>query len=165
MKHSEAGAAPALAGAAFEDVYLRTYGHLMAVAVATVRDRDLAEDLVQDTYAQLWVHWATVSQPQAWLRRAVVNNCLSALRTQRRRDAILRRHSRVSTPVTAAESEFLDLLSGLNARQRIAITLRYVEDLSEAEIALALGCRPGTVKSTLHRAIATLRIRMERRGS
>jgi RNA polymerase sigma factor (sigma-70 family) len=151
--------------AGFEDLYRRSYGGMLAVAVATVRDRWLAEDLVHDAYAQLWTQWGSISQPMAWLRRAVVTNCLASLRTQRRREAIMRR--RAATPAPAAqltgpdEQAFLDLLTGLNERQRIAITLRYVLDLPEAEIAAVLGCRPGTVKSTLHRAVKVLRARIE----
>lgn len=64
-------------------------------------------------------------------------------------------------PPAPDDVAFLDLLTGLTERQRIAVTLRYVDDLSEAEIAAVLGCRPGTVKSTLHRAIKLLRARME----
>ena len=107
-----------------------------------------------------------MTQPTAWLRRAVVSNCLALLRTQRRREAIIRR--RAPAPPTTApldEKEFLDLLTGLNERQRIAVTLRYVQDLSESEIASALGCRPGTVKSTLYRAIQVLRARIEGESS
>jgi RNA polymerase sigma factor (sigma-70 family) len=50
-----------------------------------------------------------------------------------------------------------DALAKLPARQRAALVLRYYDGLSEAEIAMALGCRPGTVKSTTSRALAKLR--------
>lgn len=147
--------------AAFEDLYRRTYGGLLALAVATVRNRSLAEDLVHDAYAQLWRHWASVTQPAAWLRRAVVSNCLKSLRTQRRREAIIRRQATVPVTTAPDDKAFLDLLAGLSERQRLAVTLRYVLGLHEAEIASVLGCRPGTVKSTLHRAVRVLRARME----
>ena len=52
---------------------------------------------------------------------------------------------------------FLDALRSLSAKQRAAIVLRYDEGLSEAEIAAALRCKPGTVKSLLSRARATLK--------
>lgn len=155
------GSDPDPARSGFEDLYRCTYGAMLAVAVATVEDRATAEDLVQDAYAQLWRRWASVTQPSAWLRRAVVSNCLAFLRTRRRRDAVIRRRAPAPSITTPDDGEFLDLLSGLNQRQRIAITLRYVNDLSESEIAAVLGCRPGTVESTLHRAIAKLRARME----
>jgi RNA polymerase sigma factor (sigma-70 family) len=50
-----------------------------------------------------------------------------------------------------------DVVGRLPARQRAVIVMRYFEDLSEAEIAEALGCRPGTVKSLAARALQTLR--------
>jgi RNA polymerase sigma factor (sigma-70 family) len=50
-----------------------------------------------------------------------------------------------------------DVLTVLSPRQRAAVVLRYYEDLPEAEIATLLGCRPGTVKSTLARALVLLK--------
>jgi RNA polymerase sigma-70 factor (sigma-E family) len=161
LRSHEQGVGPGAGEAGFEDLYRRTYGGLLALAVATVSNRSLAEDLVQDAYAQLWRQWASVTQPMAWLRRAVVSNCLASLRTQRRREAIIRRQAPAPPTTAPDEKAFLDLLTGLNERQRIAVILRYVHDLSEAEIASVLGCRPGTVKSTLHRAIRVLRARLE----
>ena len=165
MRSDEQGVGPDPGEAGFEDLYRRTYGSLLALAVATVRDRSLAEDLVQDAYAQLWKQRASVTQPTAWLRRAVVSNCLASLRTQRRRAAIIRRQAPALTAAEPDQKAFFDLLTGLNERQRIAVILRYVDDLSEAEIASALGCRPGTVKSSLHRALRVLRARMEGESS
>ena len=53
--------------------------------------------------------------------------------------------------------ETWDLLRRLPDRQRAAIVLRFYEDLSEAEIARLLRCRPGTVKSLIHRGLARVR--------
>ena len=69
-----------------------------------------------------------------------------------------RAHATTASPAVAPPQEpLLDALATLSERQRVAIVLRYYEDLSEAEIAAALGCRPGTVKSLLHRGLAQLR--------
>jgi RNA polymerase sigma factor (sigma-70 family) len=59
--------------------------------------------------------------------------------------------------VAPPQEPLLDALATLNERQRVAIVLRYYEDLSEADIADALGCRPGTVKSLLSRGLTQLR--------
>lgn len=159
---SDIEAGPDRARDAFELLYRESYGRLMSVAMATVRDRALAEDMVHEAYAQLWVRWDSVSHPRAWVRQAVVSNCLDALRTRRRREVILRRAPRPSPSVhDSGDDAFIDLLVGLTDRQRLALTLKYVEDLSEADIAQAMGCRTGTVKSTLHRAIAALRAHQE----
>lgn len=155
----DAGPDPSTAG--FEDLYRSAYGGMVALAIATVRDRSTAEDIVQDAYAQLWRRQGSVDRPIAWLRRAVVSNCLQALRTQRRRWAIIQRQVAPETTNTVDDDRFLDLLVGLSDRQRMAVTLRFVHDLPEAEIADLLNCRPGTVKSTVHRAIRVLRTRLE----
>jgi RNA polymerase sigma factor (sigma-70 family) len=165
LREPQQGAGPGSVDAGFEDLYRRTYGGMLAVAIATVRNRPWAEDLVQDAYAQLLTKWAWVTEPTAWVRRAVVSNCLAAPRTQRRREAIFRRQAPALPSSESADKEFLDLLTGLNERQGIAVTFRYVDDLSEAEIAAVLGCRPGTVKSTLDRAIQVLRIRLKGQSS
>lgn len=65
----------------------------------------------------------------------------------------------------AAAGERLDLVAALwtlPVRQRAAVVLRYWHDLPEVEIARALGCRPGTVKSNLARGLAALRQEVER---
>ena len=102
--------------ASFEELYRSTYGGMLALAIATVHDRSTAEDLVQDAFAQLWRRQGSVDSPTAWLRRAVVTNCLEALRTQRRRSAILQRQPPPQTTNTVADDNFLDLLAGLNER-------------------------------------------------
>ena len=90
--------------------------------------------------------------PPAYLRRAVINHSTSWLRRLIRE----RRHVDGSTldDVVWHDSDGLavaDTVRRLSPRQRAAVVLRYVDGLSEAEIATALGCRPGTVKSLLSR--------------
>lgn len=145
------------ADAAFEEVYRRTYPQMMALAVATTRNRSLAEDAVHDAYVSLWRDWRSIQNPIAWMRRAVVSNCLDVLRTASRRNAILRRQPPPGDVFNDEPEEYLQMLAGLNERQRVAVVLRYVYDLSEAEVAQVLDCRPGTVKSTLSRALKILR--------
>ena len=72
-------------------------------------------------------------------------------------------HSHAQAPLLAVHSsdefrfdELADAIARLPFRQRAVIVLRYYADLTEAEIADALGCRPGTVKSLASRALATL---------
>ena len=65
--------------------------------------------------------------------------------------------SRPPASVSLGADELFDVLDALPARQRAAIVLRYWDDLDEREIAEVLGCRPGTVGSLLHRAVARLR--------
>jgi RNA polymerase sigma factor (sigma-70 family) len=58
-------------------------------------------------------------------------------------------------------SELVRALDRLDAEQRSVVVLRYVLDLSEAECAAVLGCRPGTVKSRASRGLARLRVELE----
>ncbi|MCW6006020.1 sigma-70 family RNA polymerase sigma factor [Micromonospora sp. CPCC 205371] len=117
-----------------------------------------AEDIVQEAFVELYRRWHTVRDPESWLHTVVVNRS----RSWWRRLVVARRHvARGSPPVTFPSAEdgaaVRQALLALNRRQRAAVFLRFYLDLPEAAIAEALGCRPGTVKSLLHRALATLR--------
>jgi RNA polymerase sigma-70 factor (sigma-E family) len=144
----------------FEDLFARHYGPMVRLAHLLVGSNAVAEELVQDAFAKVHGRWATVTNPAAYLRRAVVNAC----RNEHRRRAVRRRAVLDPAPraVDDAPAELLDALAGLPHRQRAAIVLRFYEDLPEADIARALGCRPGTVKSLLHRGLAQLREVVER---
>ncbi len=79
-------------------------------------------------------------------------------------DALTKRPARLAYSDSLAPEDAVVLrltlaeaLRALPARQRDAVVLRYVVDMSEADVALALGVAPGTVKSHLHRAVARLR--------
>ncbi|MFY9915937.1 MAG: SigE family RNA polymerase sigma factor [Nocardioidaceae bacterium] len=125
-----------------------------------------AEDLVQITLIKLFVAWprATVAtSPEAYARRVMLNAFISG-----RRPARFRREKLVRTPpeFVAAELDPSDRLTvwplvlALPTRQRAVVVLRYYSGLTEAEIAEALGCAPGTVKSTASAALKHLRDQM-----
>jgi len=116
---------------------------------------DVAQDVVQDAFVSVHRAWSRVRDPRAYLRRAVVNACTSHHRRMFRERRT--RASAGSTIVDLGADELFDVLETLPARQHAAIVLRYWHDLDESDIASALGCRPGTVGSLLHRAIARLR--------
>jgi RNA polymerase sigma factor (sigma-70 family) len=96
--------------------------------------------------------------PEAYLRTIVANlsrNYTRRLRVEQRQP--LHERSTYSDPEI---DETWAILCRLPFRQRAVIALRFYEDLSEAEIARVLRCRPGTVKSNLHRGLAKLREEM-----
>ncbi len=105
--------------------------------------------------------WSRIENPNAYLRAAVVNAC---------RSWQSRRHTeRVKLPLVAGPGStelafdvLADAVAALPYRQRAALVLRYYAGSSESEIADALGCRPGTVKSLTSRALAALRKGIER---
>ncbi len=149
------------------------YRPMVRLASLLLHERGRAEEVVQDAYVRLHARWHKLRDPDkalAYLRVAVVNGCRSALRHRRVVDAHLAA-SRPPADVPSAESGALDLLTQaavldairrLPTRQREAIVLRYYVDLSEAEIADAMGVSRGAVKSHAARAVAALRPILER---
>jgi len=149
------------------------YRPMVRLASLLLHESGTAEEIVQDAYVRLHARWHKLRDPDkalAYLRVAVVNGCRSALRHRRVVDAHLAA-SRPPADVPSAESGALDLLTQaavvdairrLPTRQREAIVLRYYVDLSEAEIAEAMGVSRGAVKSHAARAVAALRPTLER---
>ncbi|HEX7740754.1 MAG TPA: SigE family RNA polymerase sigma factor [Marmoricola sp.] len=122
-----------------------------------------AEDLAQQTLLKAFQHWHRVraaDRPEAYLRRTLTNTYVSTVRPKSRRMEILTD----APPEPAAAPPGIDdrmslwpHISSLPPRQRAVVVLRYYEDLTEHEIAEALGCSAGTVKSTAHHALKALR--------
>jgi RNA polymerase sigma-70 factor (sigma-E family) len=124
-----------------------------------------AEDLVQDTFLRLYPKWhrvETADAPLAYVRRSMTNGFLNEKRRASSRDLT------VATVPDRLEdgdayTQLLDrdqvqaLLAQLPARQRAALVLRYFSDLPDDDIAAALDCRVGTVRSLISRGLATLR--------
>lgn len=139
---------------------LRRRAHLLTGDPAS------ADDLVQETLAKLYLAWHKVKDPHAvdaYARRIMLNEFNAGWRRPwRRRERSTDRlpevavHDRVDE---GSRREMWDFVQSLPPKQRAVIVLRYYEDLSEVEIAEALGISPGTVKSQASRALATLRNR------
>lgn len=153
----EEGRGPATRPGSLADLYRERYGPMVRLAYLMVGSTTIAEDLVQDAFARMHRHWGTTEHPRAYLRMSVLNACRSHLRRQALERSYKRNATLLSDSIPAEADELFDALGALPARQRAALVLRFYEDLSEADIAVALGCRPGTVKSLLHRGLAELR--------
>jgi RNA polymerase sigma-70 factor (sigma-E family) len=136
-------------------VFAREHERLVRVAYLLTGSSAVAEDLVQDAFVGLHRHWDGVRQPSAYLRVAVVNAC----RAHHRRNLRERSYfpELVTDTVVAETPVVLDALAELPYRQRAALVLRFYEDRTDSEIAQALGCRPATVRSLVHRGLATLK--------
>ncbi|MDO8389381.1 MAG: sigma-70 family RNA polymerase sigma factor [Actinomycetota bacterium] len=128
---------------------------------ALLTQRVAAEDVVQEAFAGLYPRFADLDNPAAYLRVAILNGCRQM---HRRRAVELDRLPRLTTPgVFDPELPAMaDAVAALPYRQRAVLVLRYWLDLSEDEIAEALGCRPGTVKSLSSRALERLGEEVER---
>ncbi|MEA3056587.1 MAG: hypothetical protein QOD30_2019 [Actinomycetota bacterium] len=156
------------------DVLFRTEQRdLLRMATLLLDDRGAAEEVVQDAFVKLHLGWRRLRDPDraaAWLRSAVLNGA----RSQLRRRSVRRRHQEIG--VRAAASAEAGALAGdeqarvvaalrmLPARQREALVLRYYADLSEAEIATAMGVSAGSVKTHAHRGLASLATILEEDG-
>jgi RNA polymerase sigma-70 factor (sigma-E family) len=133
---------------------------LRRTAWLIVRDWHTAEDVLQAAFTRLYVAWGRVRADgrEAYARRIVVNEALSTLRRRRPEDPTDEVPDRPATP--AGDGPLLDLdeaLGLLPARQRAVVALRFVDDLSVAEVARVLDVAEGTVKSQTARALETLR--------
>jgi RNA polymerase sigma-70 factor (sigma-E family) len=140
----------------FASFYASEWPGAVRLAGLLTQDARFAEDLAQEAFARVLPKWERVENPHAYLRVAIVNACRS---WQSRR-----RTERVTLPLIAgadsvelAFDTLADVVAALPYRQRTALVLRYYLDLKEFEIAEAIGCRPGTVKSLTSRALAALR--------
>ncbi len=146
------------------------WASLVRLARLLVDDRETAEDVVQDAFAQLHRRWGTLRDRDKalfYLRASVANGARNRLRSRRaaRLRTVLAVVPEPSTETTVLEHEehrsVVAALSGLPWRQRQVLVLRYYADLTEAEIALALGISTGAVKSHASRGIAAITRRME----
>jgi RNA polymerase sigma-70 factor (sigma-E family) len=144
------------------------YRALVRLAVLLTHDRTAAEEVAQEAYVGLHARWGRLRDTDkalAYLRASVVNGARSALRRRGTVQRFLARHT-PPPDVPSAEAGALgalahrDLIAALRrlpARQRETLALRYYADLSEAEIAEAMGISRGAVKSHAARGIAALR--------
>jgi RNA polymerase sigma factor (sigma-70 family) len=141
-------------------LYRREFAAAVRLAVAMVDSPTVAEDMVQNAFAAVWVRWKRIDNHGAYLRVCVVNEC----RKELRRRQLTRRHIEVVEPAGLEPQArlLLDAIRRLSPRRRAVVVLRFYEDFSEAQIAAALRIRPGTVKATLHQALAQLREVIER---
>lgn len=144
----------------FAEFYRDNLTAMTRLAFLLVGSREAAQDLTQDAFVRVHAKWASVTEPKAYLRRAVVNACNSH---HRRRGVERRLTPRpADTDVAAsAPDELFDALAQLPYRQRAVLVLRYYHDMSEAEIAATLGVRPGTVGSLASRGLERLRAVIE----
>ena len=153
------------ASESFAEVFNAHHRRAVRLAYMLTGDPHLAEDVVADAFAKVWVQWekGRVADVGPYLRRAVVNTIRSR---HRRRVLELReierrsgddRGVRTHDEHSAEHDEVWQALLQLPQRQRAAIVLRYYEDMSEADTAAVLGISVGTVKSQVSRGLDRLK--------
>jgi RNA polymerase sigma-70 factor (ECF subfamily) len=145
--------------AGFDPFFRSEYPRVVRTVYLLVHDTELARDIAQDSFLQLYRHWKRVSRyeyPEVWVRRVAIR---LAQRT-RRRDRM--RREKEAAGATHLEvpfriSELLDSIGELSGSQRASVILFYYEDRPIEEIGIILNCSPATVRVHLHRARKRLR--------
>ena len=145
----------------FGEFYRREYDRAVRLAWLLTGSRVAAEDVVQDAMTKVYRSFERVASPEPYLRRAVVNAARSRHRDERRQRERLTLLERGRAVPDARDRELLEAIGELPYRQRVVIVARYWGGWSELEIAQALGCRPGTVKSLASRALSRLRMEVD----
>lgn len=169
---------PALTGTwdadqAVTSLYGDHYRALVRLAALLVRDVGTAEEVVQDAFVAMHGAWRRLRDPDkalSYLRQSVVNRARSVLRHR----AVVEKYAPKGLPdaqsaehgaiVELERTAVIQALGGLPQRQREALVLRYYADLSEAEIAAAMGISRGAVKSHTARGMAALRKLLEQQS-
>ena len=142
----------------------------MALRVAYPLTAADADDVVQEAFVKAYrsLHRFRDGSPfRPWLLRIVANEARNSRRSAGRREHLALRAGRVQASAGPAPDDdaiardtserLADALMTLDKRDQLVIAYRWFAEMSEAEMAAALGCRPGTVKSRLSRAHARLR--------
>jgi RNA polymerase sigma-70 factor (ECF subfamily) len=148
-------------GSDFDDFYYATAHRLLRYAYAMTGDMGTAQDLTQEAYIRAWQHRRRLSQyehPEAWLRLVVTrlaNDRSRRRKVQQRAEA----QARPPEPVPPPSEDAIMLAAALRqipARQRRAVALHYLLDMSVNDIAWETGTNVGTVKSLLSRGRTSL---------
>ena len=152
------------------ELYRTHYRSLVRLAALLLDDVGTSEEVVQDAYIRMHGAWGRINEPEKalpYLRTTVIN--LS--RSKMRRRQVAEKHAPKPMPdapsaeygaITLAERDaVIAALRALPDKQREAIVLRFYGDLTEVEIAAAMGVSQGAVKSHLHRGKAALARHLE----
>ena len=164
--------------AAFADLYGATRSKLFAVSLRIVRERSLAEEVLQDSFVSIWNHAADYAQaksaPSTWMTAIVRNRSLDILRKPREEadiDEALTAQlvDEGASPQREAEARgeahsLRDCLEELDAEQRQTIALAFYHGLSHAELAEHLRRPLGTVKTHIRRGLLRLKECLMREG-
>lgn len=159
---------------AFARLYGLTHAKLLGVALRILRDRALAEDVLQETYLKVWRHAASydpaIASPMTWMATIIRHGAIDALR--KRQIEAFGSEDEMSTiasndPDPVDEMDLAQLrpralaaFARLPEQKRRLIMLAYLRDRSRQELSIRLGIPANTVKTNLRRALLELRATM-----
>lgn len=161
----DAGVAAGVETADLRDFCRGEHPRLVGFLTVYTGDRDLAQELAQDTIVRIILHWKKVSSqesPHLWARKIALNLANSWFRRNlAKRRAVQRMSARYSElhhdPDSATSVAIRKAISTLPVRQKTAIVLRYYADLPVGEVAEAMRVKEGTVRALTTQAIQSLR--------
>jgi RNA polymerase sigma-70 factor (sigma-E family) len=151
----------------FDEFAHAAWPRLHRSAYLLTGDHHLAEDLAQTALERTYAKWRTVRSGDAlaYSRRTLVNLNVDRIRRRRLREvggeALAHADRGAADPRPEDRDQIVRLLAQLTERERRVVVLRHYYDLSEASVARELEIAPGTVKSTLARALTKLRVRVD----
>lgn len=143
---------------------------LLRFATAVTGDRDQAEDVLQGALERAYGRWEQITErgdPEWYVRKTILNGVRDGWRSRQRRPEVLGLLPGQGEGTYLPFDEFVTrdavrgALASLPQRQRVVLLLRYWEGLTEPETAELMGTSVGTVKSQAHRAMKTLRERLD----
>jgi RNA polymerase sigma factor (sigma-70 family) len=146
----------------FETFYEAHYDAVRRSLAAAFGDPALAEESTQEAFARAYAHWprvARMDRPAGWVYVVAVRFGLKQRRRSRTPETDDRAVDIADGVVT--QEVVRAAVDRLPARQRIAIVLRYLVDLPLEDVAAAMDCAIGTVKSTLHTALVHLQVDLD----
>jgi RNA polymerase sigma factor (sigma-70 family) len=138
----------------FTTFFRSEYPSLVRTLFLVVHDRELARDLAQDAFVQLFARWRRIShydRPEAWVRRVGIRMAVRAAARERVRPRLERVLNYATLP-KPIDVDVVRAIGQLPASQRAAVALFYLEDRPVSEIAEVLACSEVTAKVHLHRA-------------
>jgi RNA polymerase sigma-70 factor (sigma-E family) len=153
-----------LAPDSFDDFVSRRHAALLRFAHVLCGDPHTAADLVQDALVRAGMAWHRIlrqEDPEAYLRRTIVNLNLNRWRRTRRERLVDAVPDTGRDDAPSHDDAVWVALAKLPRSQRTVLVLRFYEDMSQAQIADVLGCSVGTVKSNTSRAMDNLRTLLE----
>lgn len=160
--------------AAFKLLYEEVAAKLNGIALRITGSRDIAEDVLQLSFTQIWNDCKTyrpdIARPMTWMTSIVRHRSLDRIKAERRRTRVIDESVDVEIAELASSEkgpmeyfalnqsreEIGQCMERLSAPQQRSVMLAYYFGLSREEIAAKLDCAAGTVKSWLHRGLKRL---------
>jgi RNA polymerase sigma-70 factor, ECF subfamily len=155
---------------AFAELVRKHQAMVFSIALNSLRNSALAEELAQEVFLELYSHLRelqSAAHVEFWLRKVAVRRCIDYVRRRKRQPSIALEEAPEPATLPVHRDPFLSdtlrkLTASLPERARMVVILRYQEDLAPIQIAETLEMPLNSVKSCLHRALAMLREKLER---